>query len=1225
VPRKLQKLPFTHRAIFEALENRQLLSAGVLAADSDIGAPAQPGSANFSGGVYSITAGGTGIGGNSDQFNFAYNSVSGNAIIVADVTSLTNSSSAAQAGLMIRNDLSNVSAFVGLFLTPGDNLELATRTSDGGTAGQATTGGIGAPRYLELSLSGSTVSAFYSSNGTSWTSAGASQTITLTGTPLFGLAAASATSSSTTTATVSNLNISPAGWTNTDIGAPPLPGSAAYAPAINTFTQYGSGAGIGSTSDQFNFENYALTGNGAISALVSPVISANPSASSGVMIRADTTASSLFASLSLNAQNNVVFQWRNSGGAGSSAPVSVTGPVYLNLKDQANTFTAFYSIDGVNWIQVGTSVAVAMPSATTLAGLWTASGDVTDLSSSTFASVSLLRGGWTDGDIGSPALGGSAVYDSPSDTFTLNGNGSDIFGTADQFNFASTTMSGDGSVIAYVDSITNTNAWAKAGVMLRSDSTAGSAFAAVLVSPTNGITFEWRATAGGITNQEINSPAGGPVPAPVGLELTRSGNNFTAYYSTDGINWTAVGPSQSASVNPVALAGVAVTSHNTAALCTAAFSSIGVGTEIAPGAGVYSASDQLFLNGLEDAESLFFYNETNPSTGLVPDNANANGGSPSPDASIAAIGFGLSSLTIADARGWLSHSAAYQRALTTINFLYNSGANVNGFFYHFLNSSTGARYGTSEVSSVDTAELMSGVLNVAQYWAGTPLQSTALQMFDRVNWPWMVKPGGVFYGAWTPESGFSGGYGDYSEASLLYLISLGSPTHPSSLASWDAWSRTPKENYDGYQFVTADDAALFTVQYPMAWFDLRGLTDSYGLSYYQNAQTATLAQRQWMINLSGTYPDYGPNLWGLTPSEGPSGYTVWGGPPANGPIDGTVVPTAPGGSLEFEPRLTANVLENMQQTYGATVYKKYGLVDAFNPLTHWTSSLVLGIDVGMTLIAAENSRSNLVWNTFSQSPIAQQAVAEAFTGTNPTLSSAVSNKTAAGTTYGLPINLSSPLSIEPRLGGPTQLILTLGAPAVAGQNFNVSLSSYSGGSDGVVIDSYFTGNTLVIDTASTINTQTLVVNVSDVSKYTNSPSSNFTLYLGVLLGDVKGVRAVNGTDFAAFAAVFGQSTNSTNFLNDLNSDGVINGTDFAILASVFGTSLASGPAVVGAAVRPTVAAPVAAPSIEVATNTSSIEPAAVLTDQNNSATAPLLSPENVTGYKPRHSHQHPRR
>ena len=353
-------------------------------------------------------------------------------------------------------------------------------------------------------------------------------------------------------------------------------------------------------------------------------------------------------------------------------------------------------------------------------------------------------------------------------------------------------------------------------------------------------------------------------------------------------------------------------------------------------------------------------------------------GDPSADSSIAAIGFGLTALTIGDARGWLSHANAYQRTLTTIDFLYNSGANVNGFFYHFLNSS-GGRYGTSEVSSVDNAELMAGVLSAAQYWAGTPLQTTALAMYDRVDWPWMQQSSGVFYGAWYPPD--EADSPAVTAISAKPLFSICSPWArrliPPRVASWYSWSRTPVETYSGYTFVEADDAALFTEQYPQDWFDLQGLTDNTGLNFYTNSQTATLAQRQFMINLSSTYSDYGPNLWGLTPSEGVSGYTVWGGPPANGPINGTVVPAAAGGSLEFEPRLSIDVLENMAQTYPAE-YQKYGLVDAFNPLTSWSSPLDLGIDLGPMLIAAENSRSNLVWNGFMQTSAAQQAMAKAF-------------------------------------------------------------------------------------------------------------------------------------------------------------------------------------------------------------------------------------------------------
>ncbi len=199
---------------------------------------------------------------------------------------------------------------------------------------------------------------------------------------------------------------------------------------------------------------------------------------------------------------------------------------------------------------------------------------------------------------------------------------------------------------------------------------------------------------------------------------------------------------------------------------------------------------------------LYYYDETNPSTGLVPDNANANGGSPSPDSSIAAIGFGLTALTIGDSRGWLSNANAYQRALTTIDFLYNDGANVNGFFYHFLNVTTGARYETSEVSSVDTAELMAGVLerraNTGRERRSKPRRST---LYDRVDWPWMQESSGVFYGvvsAWTPESGFSGSYGDFSEAVLLYLLGwarqlIPSPRHrglPGPVRLWNPTTDT---------------------------------------------------------------------------------------------------------------------------------------------------------------------------------------------------------------------------------------------------------------------------------------------------------------------------------------------------------------------------------------------------------------------------------------------------
>jgi hypothetical protein len=870
----------------------------------------------------------------------------------------------------------------------------------------------------------------------------------------------------------------PTGWSDNDVGSPPIPGSANYTSANNTFTLSASGSGIGSSSDQFNFANYSVTGSGLVTALVDSLTNTNPSAAAGVMIRSDTTSSSLFAAVDLTAQNTVVFSGRSGSGAFNFSPVSVGGPVWLRVTDTNGGFTGYYSADDVTWTQLGTSQAIAMPSAVTLGGIWASSNNASALNTAVFSSVSLTQNGWTDADIGSPSIAGSAVYDTPSDTTTISGNGSDIFGTADQFNFDSTTMSGDGSVIAYVNSLTNTDPWAKAGVMIRNDSTAGSAFAAVLVSPTNGIVFEWRSSAGLSVNQEVSSPA---TPAPVGLKVTRSGSTYSGYYSTDGINWILIGPSQTATLNAAALGGIAVTSHNTSALCSTTISSVSVGANPQPDAGIYSSSDQLFLNDLEQREVMYYWDETNSTTGLVPDNAYANGGSPSPDSSIAAIGFGLSALTVGDARGWLSHANAYQRALNTVNFLYNSGANVNGFFYHFLNETTGARYGTSEVSSVDTAELMAGVLSAGQYWAGTPLQATALALYNRVNWPWMQQASGVFYGAWTPESGFSGGYGDFSEAALLYLLALGSPTHPSSIASWYSWSRSPSESYGGYNYIRADDGALFTEQYPQDWFNLQGLTDKTGLNYFVNSQSATLAQRQWMIGLSSSYADYGPNMWGLTPAAGPNGYIIWGGPPANVAVDGTVVPAAAGGSLEFNPRLTLNVLENMKQTYPAD-YQKYGLIDSINPYKTWSNPLVLGIDVGPTILAAENARSNMIWNGFMQTAVAQQVIPKAFTSSAAVWyvnGSGNFNLAADWTTNSIP-NAAGAVAEFLNIPPPGQTVYTNSAVTVGTLHFNsaaeyelsgtgsLTLQATGGGSATIEIDQ----GTVVLNLPTTLASNT---------------------------------------------------------------------------------------------------------------------------------------------------------
>ncbi len=393
----------------------------------------------------------------------------------------------------------------------------------------------------------------------------------------------------------------------------------------------------------------------------------------------------------------------------------------------------------------------------------------------------------------------------------------------------------------------------------------------------------------------------------------------------------------------------------------------------APGSGSLTAADKQFLDDLERRGIQFFIDESDPTTGLMPDRAKADGSGVGPMASIASVGFGLTALCIGDQHGWVPHQEAYDRALHVLTFLRDHGPQEHGVFYHFLDMHTGQRGWNCEVSDIDTALLMAGVLTVRQHFAGTELATLADELYEAVDWPWLETSDGALSMGWKPESGFlSARWIDFNEGPLIYLLGLGSHTHPLPAKSWQAWKRRPVMTYAGLTFMQCPP--LFTHQYPQCWFDLRGQRDDYA-DYFANSQLATLAQRQWcMDELSKQFPSYGPDMWGLTASDSANGYTAWGGPPQQGEIDGSVVPCAAAGSLAFEPRLCLDALEFMRDRYGSKAYLKYGFVDSFNPSADWYNPDVLGIDIGPTVLMAENCRSALVWKTFMSSPEAKTAL-----------------------------------------------------------------------------------------------------------------------------------------------------------------------------------------------------------------------------------------------------------
>jgi hypothetical protein len=388
-----------------------------------------------------------------------------------------------------------------------------------------------------------------------------------------------------------------------------------------------------------------------------------------------------------------------------------------------------------------------------------------------------------------------------------------------------------------------------------------------------------------------------------------------------------------------------------------------------------TAEDDKFLNDLEVMSFRFFWEQASAKTGLIKDRCKVAGKDTSTVASIASSGFGLTAICIAQKRGFISYEQARLRVVQSLSFLWHKMPTHRGFFFHFADMDTGQRVWESELSSVDTAILLCGVLMCrAHFDRDRDIRALAHAIFDRVDWTWLSEDTELLSMGWTPELGFiPSRWGQYSELMMIYLLGMGSYSHPLPPDTWLAWKRNHFA-YDGLRYI-GSYAPLFVHQYSQAWFDFRNKRDRFA-DYYLNSVVATDAHRIFCLQLSREFPDYSNSLWGITASDSQHGYVIWGGPPAMGPIDGTVVPCAAGGSLPFLPAQTMRVLRNIRDHY-PKAWCRYGFVDAFNPLTGWYDTDVIGIDVGIIMLMAENARSGFVWETFMKNPEARRGMAAA--------------------------------------------------------------------------------------------------------------------------------------------------------------------------------------------------------------------------------------------------------
>jgi hypothetical protein len=389
----------------------------------------------------------------------------------------------------------------------------------------------------------------------------------------------------------------------------------------------------------------------------------------------------------------------------------------------------------------------------------------------------------------------------------------------------------------------------------------------------------------------------------------------------------------------------------------------------------FTVLENEFLEEVEHRSFLFFWEETNPSTGLIKDRSLANGPDPRDIASIAATGFGLTALCIADSRGWLDGKRIRERVRNTLHFVASRVPREHGFFYHFLNMNNGERAFGSEVSSVDTAILLCGALTCRAYFEDAEIHDLATSIYESADWTWLLHGGRTLSMGWKPESGFlKARWKSYSELMMIYLLGLGSSTHPLPKECWDAWER-PRFEFSGLRYV-GSHAPLFVHQYSHAWFDFRGKVDAYA-NYFENSVIASKAHKLWCLEMAKQFPDYSEDLWGITASDSAHGYVAWGGPPPMGPIDGSIVPSAAGGSLPFLPAEALRVLRTIREKYAKRGWRKYGFVDAFNPLKNWYNPDVIGIDLGITLLMAENARTGFVWEQFMKNEVAKNGMARA--------------------------------------------------------------------------------------------------------------------------------------------------------------------------------------------------------------------------------------------------------
>lgn len=395
------------------------------------------------------------------------------------------------------------------------------------------------------------------------------------------------------------------------------------------------------------------------------------------------------------------------------------------------------------------------------------------------------------------------------------------------------------------------------------------------------------------------------------------------------------------------------------------------------------------LASLERPMFDYFWDNADPRTGLIPDRVPS-----SSYASIAGLGFGLTGYVIGAQRHYVTRAAALARSLQMLRTLSRAPAE-HGIFYHFIDLETLRPTWDSDVSPVDSALLFGGIVTAESYFDGPgprerELRSLAQRLLDRVDWQWAAPRAPAIAMDWSPRRGFAAyDWTGYSEAMLMYILAIGSRTHPLPPAAWSAYTAGYNSTWgahQGYQYLGF--GPLFGHEFSEVWIDCRGIADpfmrAHGIDYFINSRRAVLAQRRYAIEDPEHWRDYGADIWGLSASDGPGDERIevdgtvrifWGykarGADGGAPDDGTLAPLAVVAALPFAPQTVAAAIETLRSRFGPRIYGRYGFVDAFNPSygrDGWFDPDYVSIDTGAALAMLENYRSGLLWSLSRRNP-----------------------------------------------------------------------------------------------------------------------------------------------------------------------------------------------------------------------------------------------------------------